>query len=63
MFSDWCDVLSGVPQGLVLEQLLFLIYINDIDKYIVSKLEKFADDTNYAEEFQITLMQIYWGQI
>ena len=42
-FSDWCDVLSGVLQGLV--SLLFLIYINDIDEYIVSKLEKFADDT------------------
>ena len=44
-FSDWCDVLSGVPQGLVLGPLLLLIYINDIDEYIVSKLGKFADDT------------------
>ena len=44
-FSDWCDVLSGVSQGSVLGPLVFLIYINDIDEYIISKLEKFADDT------------------
>jgi len=44
-YSDWSDVLSGVPPGSVLGPLLFLIYINDIDEYIVSKLGKFADDT------------------
>ena len=43
--------------------LLFLIYIYVIVEYIVSKLEKFADDKNYAEESQITMMQIYSGQI
>lgn len=42
--SEWVDVSSGVPQGSVLGPLLFLIYINDVDEYIRSKIFKFADD-------------------
>ena len=43
--SDWIDVLSGVLQGSVLVLVLFVIYINDIDSYVSSKILKFADDT------------------
>ena len=42
--SDAADVTSGVPQGSVLDPLLFLIFINDLLSCVSSTCRLFADD-------------------
>ena len=45
--STWTNVKAGIPQGSILEPLLFLTYINNLANGLSSNTKLFADDTSF----------------
>ena len=50
--SNWEDVLSGIPQGSVLDPTLFLMFINDMPDAITSLSKMFADDAKVFRQIE-----------
>lgn len=46
--SHWRNDMNGVPQGSVLNLILFMTHVNDIYEGRTCKVAKFADYKNYS---------------
>ena len=49
--SNWSKIKVGVPQGSILEPLLFFVYINDLPEGLTTNAKLFADDTSFFSVF------------
>ncbi len=50
--SEWCRVTSGVPQGIVLAPVMFLVYVSDIVDEVDSYISLFADDAKLLKRVE-----------
>lgn len=56
-FSSWKEIIAGVPQGFILEPLVFNIFINDIFLLENKALGNYADD-NVLHAFESNVDEI-----
>ena len=48
--SEWNGVISVVPQGSTLGQILLIIFVNDLSSAVISTAKLFADDTKHYSQ-------------
>ncbi len=56
--SSWTHVDSGVPQGIFLKPLLYLLHINDLPKLVSLQVRLFTDDYLIYKAIQLVQDQI-----
>ena len=56
--SNLTSVFSGVPQGSVLQPILFLMYTIDLDDDITRKVLNFADDTKVLRTIKVIQIDV-----
>ena len=54
-FSEWVDVLRGVPQDSVLGPLLFLIFVNYLPNRASNSMRMFMDDTKICRGIKVVV--------
>ena len=52
MESIWCKLINGVPQGLVLAPVMFMVYVTDMMEGINSFVSIFTIDTKLLMEVE-----------